>query len=162
MTASNVPAEVWRPIGHGFTAYQASDLGQIRSVDRTLAGGRRCKGIVLKTRVSNRGYLLVNLRDDYGVVQTRTVHTLVMLAFAGPPRAGLETRHLDDDPLNNRWAPGGEKVSREHGGNLVYGTPAQNAADKIRNAAPPPSRRRRWSQSVRVTVRHWLGRGDRP
>ena len=160
MTDTGVTTEVWSPIGHGFSAYRASSHGRVRSVDRTLAGGRRCKGVVLKTRVSNRGYLLVNVRDDYGTVQTRTVHTLVMLAFAGPPRAGLETRHLDDDPLNNRWAPGPEKVSAAHGGNLIYGTPSENAADKIRNAAPPPT----WSQRVMATVRHRLriGRGDRP
>jgi hypothetical protein len=116
---SDVPAEVWQAIGWGFSSYEASSHGRIRSVDRTLPGGRRCKGMVLKLRISNRGYLLVNLRDDNGAVQTRTVHTLVMLAFAGPPPKGLETRHLDDDPLNNAWAPGPEKVSREHGGNLI-------------------------------------------
>ena len=162
MTNTDVTTEVWKPIGHGFSAYQASDHGGIRSVDRTLAGGRRCRGVVLKTRVSDRGYALVNVRDDNGTVQTRTVHTLVMLAFVGPPPRGLETRHLDDVPANNRWAPGDEKATRAAGGNLVYGTPAQNAADKIRNAAPPPSRPRRWSRSVVTTVRHWLGLGDRP
>jgi hypothetical protein len=169
MTDTGVTTEVWSPIGHGFSAYQASSHGRVRSVDRTLAGGRRCKGVVLKTRVSNRGYLLVNVRDDYGTVQTRTVHTLVMLAFVGLPPRGQQTRHLDDDPANNRWAPGGENVSRAAGGNLIYGTAEENAADKIRNAAsplawpaPPPTRTRRWSRSVRVTVRHWLGRGDRP
>jgi hypothetical protein len=161
-TSTTTADEVWRPIGYGFSAYEASTHGRVRSVDRTLPGGRRCKGVVLKTRISNRGYVLVNVRDDYGVVQTRTVHTLVLLAFAGPPPAGLETRHLDDDPRNNRWAPGPEKVARAHGGNLMYGTRAQNDADKIRNAASPPSRRSRWSQRVRVTVRHWLRRGDRP
>ena len=162
MTDTSVTTETWAPIGHGFSAYQASSHGQVRSVDRTLADGRYRRGVVLKTRVSNRGYELVNVRDDNGTVQTRTVHTLMMLAFVGLPPPGLETRHLDDVPANNRWAPGGEKESRAVGGNLMYGTPAENAADKIRNAAPPLPRRRRWSQSVRVTVRHWLGRGDRP
>ena len=162
MTDTSVITEVWKPIGHGFSAYEASNLGQIRSIDRTLADGRRRRGIVLKTRVSNRGYELVNVRDDNGTVQTRTVHTLVLLAFVGLPPSGLETRHLDDVPLNNRWAPGDEKATRAAGGNLMYGTPAQNMADKIRNAAPPPRTRR--SQRVVTTVRHWLRirRGDRP
>jgi hypothetical protein len=162
MTDTSVRAEVWAPIGHGFASYEASNHGQIRSVDRTLAGGRRCKGVVLKTRISNRGYELVNVRDDNGDRQTRTVHTLVMLAFVGLPPPGQETRHLDDDPLNNRWEPGDEKTSRAAGGNLFYGTWQENEADKIRNAAPPPSRLSRWSRSVRVTIRHRLGRGDRP
>jgi hypothetical protein len=172
MTASDVHTEVWEPIGHGFTAYQASDQGQIRSIDRTLTGGRRCKGVVLKTRVSNRGYLLVNVRDDNGTVQTRTVHTLVMLAFVGLPPPGQETRHLDDVPANNQWRPGSEKASRAAGGNLVYGTRAQNDADKIRNAGPP---RRPWWQRFlprrKVTQRSGYAasptprrswRGDRP
>jgi hypothetical protein len=163
MTSTTTAAEeVWRPIGYGFASYEASTHGKVRSIDRTLPGGRRCKGVVLKPRISNRGYLLVNVRDDNGDRQTRTVHTLVMLAFVGLPPAGQETRHLDDVPLNNRWAPGDEKATRAAGGNLIYGTPAQNAADKIRNTAPPPTRTRRWSQRVMVTVRHWFGRGDRP
>ena len=158
MTDTSVTTEVWEPIGHGFSAYQASNHGQVRSVDRTLADGRYRRGVVLKTRVSNRGYVLVNVRDDNGTVQTRTVHTLVMLAFVGLPPPGLETRHLDDVPANNRWAPGDEKVSAAHGGNLVYGTPAQNAADKIRNAAPP----RPWWRRLLGKVTHRSGYAASP
>ena len=137
MTDTSVTTEVWEPIGHGFSAYQASNHGQVRSVDRTLADGRYRRGVVLKTRVSNRGYVLVNVRDDNGAVQTRTVHTLEMLAFVGLPPPGQQTRHYDDNPLNNRWEPGAEKASRAAGGNLFYGTQEENDADKARNAAPP-------------------------
>ena len=137
MTDTSLTTETWAPIGHGFSAYEASNLGQIRSIDRTLADGRRRRGIVLKTRVSNRGYELVNVRDDNGTVQTRTVHTLMMLAFVGLPPPGQQTRHYDDNPLNNRWEPGAEKASRAAGGNLFYGTQEENDADKARNAAPP-------------------------
>jgi NUMOD4 motif/HNH endonuclease len=121
-------SEMWRPVP-GFGGYEASDHGQIRSVDRKV-GDRSLKGTVLKTRPSNAGYLLVNLTDDQGHRQTRTVHTLVMRAFVGPCPAGMETRHLDDDPLNNRWAP------TTPPGNLVYGTKEHQEDDKYRNGRP--------------------------
>lgn len=129
----------WGPLAdYGFSAYQASDHGEVRSVDRTHADGRRLRGRVLKSRPARNGYLLVDLTDDTGKVWTRTVHSLVMLAHAGPPGPGQQVRHLDDDPLNNRWAP----VCPP--GNLVYGTPGENAQDKFRNgaqrAAPKPVR----------------------
>jgi hypothetical protein len=146
MTASDVHVETWKPIP-GFGSYEAGDRGHIRSVDRVLADGRRRKGVVLKTRVSNRGYVLVNLRDDGGVVRTCTVHTLQLLAFAGPCPPGQETRHLNDVPTDNFWPE-----------NICYGTPAENAADKIRNAPPP---RPRWSQRVTATLRSWLRGRDR-
>jgi hypothetical protein len=173
MTDTTMTTETWEPIGHGFSSYEASNRGQVRSIDRTLPGGRRCKGVVLKPRISNRGYLLVNVRDDNGLVQTRTVHTLVMLSRVGLPPRGQQVRHLDDDPANNRWEPGDEETSRAAGGNLFYGTRAQNDADKERNEKASPlawpdityeigSVRSRWSQRVKVTVRHWFRRGDRP
>ena len=86
---------------------------------------------------------MVKPYDDDGKRQTRSVHSLILLGAAGPCPAGLESRHLDDDPLNNRWAPGGtEDEVRAAGGNLMYGTKKQNTADQYRNGgrnvAPPP------------------------
>ena len=88
---------------------------------------------------------MVKPYDDNGRRQTKTVHSLVLLGFAGPPPPGMESRHLDDDPLNNRWAPGDtDDEVRAAGGNLVYGTKRQNTEDQYRNggrnvAPPPPS-----------------------
>lgn len=47
------------------------------------------------------------------------VHVVVMRAFIGPPPPGMEVRHIDGDVGNNRLD------------NLKYGTPTQNAADKL-------------------------------
>jgi len=123
--------ETWKPLGPlGFSSYEVSDQGRVRSIDRVV-NGRRLTGRVLSTRVSNRGYVLVNLTDDAGKPATRTVHTVVLGAFAGPCPDGQQARHLNDDPLDNRWP-----------GNLAYGTPAENNADKVRNGnrapTPPP------------------------
>lgn len=140
VTASDQQAGTWRPLPPPFTKYEWCDSGYgpdqrpIRRIG-TVTG--------LATTVSNHGgYLMVKPYDDGGTRQTRTVHSLVLLGGAGPCPAGLESRHLDDDPLNNRWAPG---VTREEvqaaGGNLMYGTKPQNAQDKFDNghsrAAPP-------------------------
>ena len=45
----------------------------------------------------------------------------------------MECRHLDDDPLNNRWAPGDEAATRAAGGNLIWGTKPENVEDTFRN-----------------------------
>jgi hypothetical protein len=132
--------ESWKPIP-GFPGYEASDLGNFRSLDRVTASGRRCKGQPLSTRVSNRGYLLVDLRTAEGKKVTRSVHTVILEAHDKPCPPGMEARHLDDNPLHNRWVPGAtEDESRARGGNLWWGTPGQNRADRRRNtptAAPP-------------------------
>ncbi len=49
------------------------------------------------------------------------VHRAVLLAFIGPPPAGMETRHLNGDPTDNRL------------GNLAWGTRFDQRADDRRN-----------------------------
>jgi hypothetical protein len=53
------------------------------------------------------------------------VHRLVLEAFVGPCPEGLETRHLDGNPSNNRLE------------NLVWDTHANNMADGIRHGTRP-------------------------
>lgn len=142
MTMTDV--ETWESIASlGFGCYEVSTAGRLRSVDRT-QGNRKLKGRVLSTRVSNRGYVLVNLTDDNGKQVTRTVHTLVLGAFDGPCPRGHEACHLNDDPLDNRWAPGIDREARmAAGGNLMYGTPPENASHKVANgnrSGPRPSK----------------------
>lgn len=108
VTVSDQRAETWKPIP-GFSKYEASDLGRIRSA---------ATGKMLATRVSNSGYLLVKPYDDDGKQQTRTVHTLILLTFVGPPSPGMETLHGKGGPLDNRWPE-----------NIRYGTKKQNADD---------------------------------
>jgi hypothetical protein len=76
-------------------------------------------------------YLNVGLVRD-GHQKTIPVHQLAMRAFAGPCLPGRETRHLDGNSTNNRWAPGStEEEVRAAGGNLIYGTRPENAQDKV-------------------------------
>jgi hypothetical protein len=132
-------SETWKPVP-GFSGYEASTEGNFRSVDRVTPSGRRCKGQQLSTRVSNRGYVLVDLRDDAGKKVTRSAHTVVLETFAGPCPPGMEARHLDDVSTRNVWRPGTEDQSRGSGGNLFWGTKGDQHRDKVRNggAKPPP------------------------
>ena len=109
--------ETWKAVP-GYSAYEASTesvwerqdgrlvqvAGGIRSVDRTV-GARHLTGQMIRARVSNKGYLLIGMTADDGVRQTLTVQKVILTTFAGPPKPGQQARHLDDNPLNNRWAP---------------------------------------------------------
>lgn len=51
----------------------------------------------------------------------RRVGALILETFTGPRPDGMQTCHRDDNGLNN------------DAGNLYWGTPGQNAADRLRN-----------------------------
>ena len=124
--------EIWKPVPR-FSGYEVSSEGNFRSVDR-VASGRRYKGKLLSTRVSNRGYVLVDLRDADGKKVTRSAHTVILEAHDKPCPPGMEARHLDDDPRNNRFVAGAtEEESRARGGNLFWGTKSDQHRDKVRN-----------------------------
>ena len=114
----------WLPIP-GFTGYEVSDEGQVRSYRKNPAGRlmRPAKNI-------RNHYRYAMLQSDSGKPTAVHVHRLVLLAFVGPKPDGLQTRHLDGDTENNRLD------------NLVYGTVAENAADRVRHGTSRvPTRR---------------------
>ncbi len=120
--------ETWKSMAPlGLSSYEVSDKGRVRSIDRKVRG-RQVKGQLLRCPVSNRGYPRVNLTDDHGRQVTRNVHSVELTTFDGPGPRGHEARHLNDNPLDNWWPE-----------NLAWGTPAQNAADKVRNGNRAPA-----------------------
>jgi len=117
--------EKWLPVVGYEGAYEVSDQGRVRSIDRYItqksAGGglitRLYKGRLLKPAKSTRsGHVGVSLRS-----KTYHVHTLVLRTFVGPPPAGLECLHLNHNGADNRLD------------NLKYGTRRENA---LMRAAP--------------------------
>lgn len=70
---------------------------------------------ILHPNENNRGYYDVTL--CLPEPRKYLVHQLILEAFVGPKPLGLECRHLDGDPLNNRLD------------NLLWGTHQENIAD---------------------------------
>lgn len=75
------------------------------------------KGRVLKPGTYKNGHKHVTLCRP-GETQCFQVHILVMLAFVGPRPDGMQTRHRNGIPDDNRLE------------NLIYGTPGENSRDR--------------------------------
>lgn len=114
MTAQLAEIEVWRDVPGYEGLYAVSSLGRVRSAPR-----RGTRGGLLAQSISSNGYPSVGLFKS-SVQRTRTVHSLVAEAFLGPPPAGQEVLHRDDDKLNPTLA------------NLHYDTRTENRLDRVR------------------------------
>lgn len=135
VTASDQRDVTWTRLPLPFTKYEVSFDGY--GPDQRPV--RRTGGNPLATTVNNHGgYLMVKPYGDDGKRQPVPVHQLVLLGGTGVPcPPGLESCHLDDDPLNNRWRPGDtDDEVRAAGGNLVRRTKKQNAHHKFLNGRP--------------------------
>lgn len=103
-----------RPIP-GYPNYSITPDGRIWSDPRPGSRG----GWMSPPRGSH-GYRTVRL-GVAGRFRTLTVHFLVALTFHGPRPEGMEIRHLNGNPLDNRAE------------NLAYGTQGQNMLDRVRH-----------------------------
>lgn len=114
--------ETWKPVLGYEGAYEVSDLGRVRSVDRLQQDRRgrvlRCRGRVLKSADWN-GYRKVALSNN-GHLSTFTVHRLVMEAFDGPRPDGMSIHHRNGVRHDNRLE------------NLEYVTHRRNMREVIR------------------------------
>lgn len=115
--------ERWRWIVGWRGYYLVSSHGRIKSVARMVQGSngvsQRIKARFLRPNGGKFGHLQVQLWKD-GESKTMSVHQLVLEAFVGPCPTGMEVRHFPDrNPANN------------HLDNLRYGTPKDNAADRV-------------------------------
>ena len=116
--------ENWRPIPGWEGYYEVSDLGCVRSVERTIrfADGRErfYPALLRATHVDGFGYQKVTLKRA-GVNQRVLVHQAVAAAWLGLRPEGLEVCHNNGQRTDNRAC------------NLRYGTRAENAADSIKH-----------------------------
>lgn len=121
--------ETWRPVAGFDDAYEVSDHGRVRSVDRLIetradrrkrAFVRLCRGRVLRPAANPHGYLHVNLHREKKQ-HTRDVHVLVLRAFVGLPPEGAQGCHNDGNPDNN------------HLSNLRWDSSSENHLDKVRH-----------------------------
>lgn len=114
--------EVWKPVLGYEDVYEVSSHGNVRVLTRIDARGWRRKAGMLSPWPRSKGhYLCVTLCLGATEIK-RYVHELVLEAFDKPrPEPHYQVRHLDGNPLNNRLT------------NLAWGTPLENAQDRIRH-----------------------------
>lgn len=104
--------EIWRNIPDN-PNYQASNLGNIRSVDRKVWNGKgykEHKGRVLRQGISKKGYKTITGHDG---LPSQQVHRLVAMAFIPNPLGKPQVNHIDGNKENNRvdnleWCTNGE------------------------------------------------------
>lgn len=116
-------SEQWKPVVGYEGFYEVSDMGRVRSVDRTIEtrrGPRRYKGKILSIATDIHDVRYVQLHTGKQSKPKR-VHLMVLESFVGPRPDGMVGCHYDDDHSNN------------HLSNLRWDTPANNEQDKIRN-----------------------------
>lgn len=116
--------EYWRAIP-GVDGYEASSIGRVRSVDRTVMQRKhgaiwpiKQRGKLLKPWADNGGYLVVTVGGQKKI----RVHTCVILAFVGlPPSPEHQCAHWNGDPSDNRHE------------NLRWALPKENMEDQVRH-----------------------------
>lgn len=121
--------ERWLPISDYEGAYEVSNLGRVRSLDRFDSRGNRTFGRILRPDTSKpSGHLRVTFCSG-GVTQRYFVHRLVLSAFIGPRPEGMESCHNDGNPKNNLI------------NNLRWDTKSANARDRRRHGTDARTRR---------------------
>ena len=97
--------EVWKDIPNFKNLYQASSLGNIKSLERYVNSGIknnvkvRRKEQILK-QYNKNGYLQVSLSKNHKRYYFN-VHKLVALTFISNPNNLPQINHKDENPLNN-------------------------------------------------------------
>ena len=100
----NNSKEIWKDIQGYEGLYQVSNLGNVRSVDRTIVDslGREhpYKGQILKPMLVAHGYLEVNLSKG-DKRKPVNIHRLVAKEFIPNPHNLPEINHIDENKQNN-------------------------------------------------------------
>lgn len=99
--------EEWRDIEGYEGLYQVSNLGRVKSVERTIINTKgvlkHVKERILKQGIINSGYVKVDLCKN-GKYDTKTVHRLVAKAFIPNPDNLPEVNHINETKTDNRCA----------------------------------------------------------
>jgi hypothetical protein len=125
----NTQIEVWKDIKGYEGLYQVSNMGRLKSLERTVAGKngseRTIRERILKPSTNEYGYLRVCLCDSRGKRKFLSVHRLVCEAFHENPKNKPEVNHINENKSDNR-ACNLEWVSRKE--NCNHGTRTARSA----------------------------------
>lgn len=112
--------EEWRPVV-GFSGYEVSDLGRVKSTARTVIRSGRPLCIrekVMRGYVRADGYTIITFRK-HGRSAQELLHRIVLTAFGGCCPDGMQCCHADGNRQNNQIT------------NLRWGTPLENHQDAM-------------------------------
>jgi hypothetical protein len=122
--------EIWLPVKGFEGSYEVSNLGQVRSLDRTIvrSDGKTMsfKGRMYLPQKDKNGYLILGLRIARQPKYVAKVHRLVAIAFIPNPEGKPHVNHLDGVKTNNvvenlEWATNLENnVHAVAAGLMVY------------------------------------------
>ena len=97
--------EIWCTIPGYDGAYEVSNYGRVRSLDRTINLGKRYERCyasqILKLSTCRGGYMQVGLKMGKNR-KMELVHRLVAQAFIPNPKHKPQVNHIDGDKTNNR------------------------------------------------------------
>lgn len=122
--------EEWKDILGFEGAYQVSNLGNVRSLDRFVyQQGRQqgYKGVIMSPYKNKNGYSQVSLHKANKKYRF-LVHRLVAQAFVKNPHSHPIVNHKDENPSNN-CSDNLEWCTREY--NVNYGTATERRARKM-------------------------------
>lgn len=146
MEKYNTEKEIWKDIEGYEGYYQVSNLGRVRSLDRTIESEHRSpqfmKGNIKKVIRRDDGYEYVVLyRDNKG--KNKYVHRLVAKAFVPNPNKLPIINHIDENPSNNlpsnlEWC--------DHQYNLTYG----DKVERVTNSKGYKERTKRLQKPIYV------------
>ena len=123
MAKSEQIEEIWKPIQGYEGFYEISNLGRVKSntrfVRHNCGGLKKVEEHILSQLITRKnGYCQVFLWKN-GKRKVFLVHRLVLHAFVGQCPDGMEVRHINSVPSDNRLC------------NLVYGTHSENTIDTL-------------------------------
>lgn len=102
---TNTQVEVWKDIKGYEGLYQVSNMGRVKSLERTFIDkiGRKqhIKERILKPTPNHNGYLQVILCISNGKKKTFRVHRLVCETFHENPKNKPCVNHIDENKENN-------------------------------------------------------------
>ena len=138
--------EIWKDIEGYKGYYMVSNLGRVKSVERTVLDNRGCyrtiPGKILKPSNNGKGYLFVTLRKDCRS-KWYYVHQLVAQAFLENPLGYKELNHKNEEKSDNN-VNNLEWCSRSY--NLSYNGRAKKAGKKAGKKVSEKLRGRKLSE----------------